>query len=878
MEGSLRNVVPRGIRERYALKFMIALFVLAATIAAVGLVGTSAIADEADAQTRQDSIEIAQKEAEQLAAETEYNQLQANRLTAELAQRESAEIDPYLEAQHQQIEGNHHIHYVDVVNGTILNSTNEELRGQPISATDARWGEEFGDMGTEIYENRSIYGGYRTEWLPYYTTPIADQASDGTNVMNYHRSLGPGADRGKLLIMGQNMSARATVLSDEAGRVSYLIDEESTVNGKAAAPHGEIVLAPGETALYEPYVNEKNFNMSNVTSNGSVYDIGNPGDALASSVGEEYEDQEYVATAIRMGDSQFILVLHTPKSQAYGFSQTINEYGVYATFGGVALIVFVGGVIGRNTSRSITRLREKARQMENGDLDVELTSPRVDSIGQLYDGFDSMRNSLKRQIREAEAAREDAEEARTETERMNQHLERKAEDYRAVMEQCAEGDLTQRLDPESENEAMTDIALAFNSMIEELEATTAFVKDFATEVASASEEVTASSEEVRSASHQVSESVQEISKGAEKQNTNLQSIASEIEELSTSTEEIAAASSNVADIAEETAESGRVGREAAQEAIDGMHEIESESMDTIEAIESLEAEIERIDEMAEFISELAHQTNMLALNANIEASRGGVGGDGDGDSSDGFAVVASEVKELAADTKEAAQNIEERIERINDRTEHTTTEVQQTADKIANHTDSVRNAADALDEIAGYAEETNNGVQEISTATEQQAASTQEVVAMVSEVNDISDRTAEEAEDVAAAAEEQTAAISEVSVSASSLTDQAARLSETLDNFETDRESDVTAPDATVEDETSAVDGASDDVSSGDGGTDELASDGESSDDGSNGQLTDREETGGGADSAGDIRTDANVADGDTEPAGSFSFTEFGGK
>ncbi|MFC7196921.1 sensor histidine kinase [Halosimplex aquaticum] len=61
--------------------------------------------------------------------------------------------------------------------------------------------------------------------------------------------------------------------------------------------------------------------------------------------------------------------------------------------------------------------------MEEGDLDVDLRTSREDEIGRLFVAFDSMRRALRRQIREAEAAREEAEQSRRELQRQNERLD-----------------------------------------------------------------------------------------------------------------------------------------------------------------------------------------------------------------------------------------------------------------------------------------------------------------------------------------------------------------------------------------------------------------------------------------------------------------------
>ncbi|WP_247002147.1 methyl-accepting chemotaxis protein [Halosolutus gelatinilyticus] len=502
-------------------------------------------------------------------------------------------------------------------------------------------------------------------------------------------------------------------------------------------------------------------------------------------------------------ETNWVVMTHIPAEAAYALQDDITQSVLALVAFSLLGLGLIGAIVGRNTSRSIGRLVEQTEKLEDGDLDAELETSRSDEIGRLYDAFDSMRVSLREQIEEVERARQRAEQARDETTRLNRHLEQKADEYRTVMRECAEGDLTRRLDPESESEAMSDIAVEFNEMIAELEETTEQLSQFATAVAAASEEVTAGTEEVHSASEQVAGSIQEIADGAERQNENLQTIDAEMDGLSTTTEEIASSSNEVATLARRTAETGRTGRETAQNAIEGMGDISDESERAVAEIERLETEIEQIDELVESIGEVAEQTNMLALNANIEASRSA-------NSGEGFSAVASEVKELAEETKVTAEDIENRIEAIKTQTGRTAEGVQRTSQQIADHREAVAEAVEALEEIARYAAETNDGVQEISAATEQQAASTQEVVSMIDEVSTISRETTNEAETVAAAGEEQTTALTEITHSANTLSQQASELSSKLDEFETDADIDLdrsfSADTIDVRDEGSAFD------------------------------------------------------------------------
>jgi methyl-accepting chemotaxis protein len=481
-------------------------------------------------------------------------------------------------------------------------------------------------------------------------------------------------------------------------------------------------------------------------------------------------------TRIRGTDSA--LLVHVPKQQALALQQEITRLVIGLLVVSLLGLGITGIVVTRSTSGSIQRLAETAEALESGQLDVELETSRTDEIGQLYDAFDSMRRSLKESLEETEEARESAEDQRKELSRLVDSLQTQASEFADITAMTANGDLTQRMEIDSESEAMEQIAREFNEMVAEIESTIVEISHFADEVTAHGQEVTASSEEVKRASEQVTESVQTISEKAERQHEQFQTVTEQMDEMTETTEEIASLCDQVSTIAEQTASTGQRGREAADQAKTAMTRIDDGADRAVSEIRALRDQMHEVEEIAEVISQLAEQTNMIALNANIEASRS----DGGGDDS-GFAAVAEEVKEMASDTKESAEEIETIIDELREQTTSVATEVEDVQSVIDDNTTTVQYATDALDEIAEYAEQTYTGVQEISTASQQQAAVSQEVLSMVEEAADLSEEVDDEASTVAAAAEEQTSALTEVTGSASELAERARLLRSHLDAF-----------------------------------------------------------------------------------------------
>ncbi|CCQ32443.1 MCP domain signal transducer [Halorhabdus tiamatea SARL4B] len=554
--------------------------------------------------------------------------------------------------------------------------------------------------------------------------------------------------------------------------------------------------------------------MSTVVVDGNGQYVAHPN---ASKILESYEGNVINSTVangtfLRQGDTvmgvsgmdshDWTVLTQQSAASAYGFSAQINSDLLGLVLLAIINLGLIGVTIGSNTALSLRRLTNRASEMGAGDLEVDLTTQRDDEIGTLYRSFAEMRDSLRESIDEAETAQEEAEAAREEAEReraemeaLSADLEAKATAYGEVLDRVADGDLTQRVDPESDNDAMRTVGEELNAALEALEATVADVEAFATAVSESSDTVRRNADRVGEASRQVSQSIDEIFDGASEQSERLQDIAAEMETLSASAEEVASSAQEVAETSQQAAEVGETGRRAAEDAIEEMHEIEAETERTRQAINELDSDLDEIGEIVDVITEIVEQTNMLAINASIEAAHS--------DGGEGFAVVADEVKNLAEETKEAAGDIEARIERVQEQAGETVETMETTSERMDEGVETVTEAVDSLETIVERAEAADRGIQEIDAATGDQAETAQQVMAMVDDLTAISQQTVTEADTVATAADEQTDSITEVTTSAGDLLDRAEELQALLDRFEVGR---------------STTDGATGAVSRGDSG------------------------------------------------------------
>ncbi|HET6486483.1 MAG TPA: methyl-accepting chemotaxis protein, partial [Spirochaetia bacterium] len=319
------------------------------------------------------------------------------------------------------------------------------------------------------------------------------------------------------------------------------------------------------------------------------------------------------------------------------------------------------------------------------------------------------------------------------------------------------GDLSRTLDIHQKDEVGI-LADALNGMCVKLREMVSSVQANAEQIASSSEEISASTQKLSedaqseaSTLEQTSASVEELTASVDQVAGHAQTQASAVEQgtasmaqVQRSMEQVSSNFTEISGLAARSVENAVQGASAVREVVEGINLIATSS--------------EKIGGIISVISDIADQTNLLALNASIEAARAGEHGRG-------FAVVADEVSKLAdrsaASTKEIDSLIKESVRNVTLGVE-TAKGSQRAMEQIRDASKSVQDTigvlsssmtqqVESIQELAKALASVNEMSLSISAATEEQTTNAKQVSRAVENVNEITQNAASAAEEMSSA-------------------------------------------------------------------------------------------------------------------------------
>jgi methyl-accepting chemotaxis protein len=293
---------------------------------------------------------------------------------------------------------------------------------------------------------------------------------------------------------------------------------------------------------------------------------------------------------------------------------------------------------------------------------------------------------------------------------------------REGVDRVASGDLNHRITTRAKDETGV-LAQAFNTMVERRKDAEAKAAALAEVREKTLERVGEIASQLATAAEELHATTSSQASGAQEQSAAVAETTAIVEEVVQTSQQAAERAQQVSDIARDASEVGVSGQAALGRATTTMENAREQANRVATSILSLAEQAQSIGDIITSVDDIAEQSNLLALNAALEAAHAG-------DRGKGFAVVATEMKSLAEQSKAATVQVRRMLGAIqkqsNDAvlmTEASTrglgeasTAAETVGVSLRTLADAVASSSQAVAQIAASARQQSGGLQQINQA------------------------------------------------------------------------------------------------------------------------------------------------------------------
>ncbi|MGN9863684.1 methyl-accepting chemotaxis protein [Bacillus swezeyi] len=358
---------------------------------------------------------------------------------------------------------------------------------------------------------------------------------------------------------------------------------------------------------------------------------------------------------------------------------------------------------------------------------------------------------------------------------MTRLIAKPIKDIQALFAQTEQGDFTVEGTYQSKDE-LGLLTASFNKMVAGVRAIIETVGETSHQVASSSQQLSASADESTKASEYISTTIQELAAGSEQQADSVENSRTVIKGMTEFAGRISSNAEKAAATADQTAQMSLEGTKAINKVSVQMQSINETVVSLSEAFKHLTERSNEIGNITEVITSIAEQTNLLALNAAIEAARAGEQGKG-------FAVVADEVRTLAEQSARSAEQITKLIAIIQNDTKQTMNTVISATGEVKEGLVVVNEAGGAFHKIENSITEVVTQINDVTNLVKNLTAGTSEIETAITGVKEVAETAAESTQTVSAATQEQLASMEEIAAASQILAQNAEELQHLIQKF-----------------------------------------------------------------------------------------------